>query len=75
MQWMLAALFFVSGISSLVYQTLWLRLLSLVFGVTVYASACACCLVVTPPVPASGGTGLDVGIAIQCSLALVNEVD
>jgi spermidine synthase len=36
---LLAALFFVSGISGLVYQSLWLRMLSLVFGVTVYAAS------------------------------------
>ena len=36
---LLAALFFVSGISGLIYQSLWLRLLSLVFGVTVYAAS------------------------------------
>jgi spermidine synthase len=36
---LLAALFLVSGISSLIYQSLWLRLLSLVFGVTVYAAS------------------------------------
>jgi spermidine synthase len=35
----LAALFFLSGICGLVYQTLWLRLLSLVFGVTIYAAS------------------------------------
>lgn len=34
----LAALFFLSGIAGLVYQILWLRLLSLTFGVTVYAA-------------------------------------
>lgn len=34
----LAPLFFLSGASALVYQVLWLRLLSLVFGVTVYAA-------------------------------------
>jgi spermidine synthase len=36
---LLAALFFVSGISGLIYQSLWLRMLSLVFGVTVYAAS------------------------------------
>jgi spermidine synthase len=36
---LLATLFFVSGISGLIYQSLWLRLLSLVFGVTVYAAS------------------------------------
>lgn len=33
------ALFFLSGIAGLVYQVLWLRRLSLVFGVTVYAAS------------------------------------
>lgn len=40
--WLLPALalvFFLSGISGLVYQSLWQRLLSLVFGVTVYATS------------------------------------
>jgi spermidine synthase len=36
---LLATLFFVSGISGLIYQSLWLRMLSLVFGVTVYAAS------------------------------------
>lgn len=35
----LAVLFFFSGISGLIYQSLWLRLLSLVFGVTIYAAS------------------------------------
>ena len=35
----LAGLFLLSGISGLLYQSLWQRLLSLVFGVTVYATA------------------------------------
>jgi len=35
----LATLFFCSGLSALVYQVLWLRLLGLVFGVTVYAAS------------------------------------
>src|SRR5687767_1870042 len=34
----LAILFFVSGASALVYQVLWLRLLGLVFGVTIHAA-------------------------------------
>jgi spermidine synthase len=34
---LLLVLFFASGISGLVYQVLWLRILSLVFGVTVFA--------------------------------------
>ena len=33
------ALFFFSGMAGLVYQVLWLRRLSLVFGVTVYAAS------------------------------------
>ncbi len=35
----LAALFLLSGISALIYQVLWMRMLSLVFGVTVYAAS------------------------------------
>jgi spermidine synthase len=35
----LAALFFISGASGLIYQSLWLRLLSLVFGVTIHAAS------------------------------------
>jgi spermidine synthase len=35
----LAALVFLSGISALVYQVLWLRLLSLTFGVTIHAAS------------------------------------
>lgn len=34
----LAVLFFVSGASALIYQVLWLRLLGLVFGVTIHAA-------------------------------------
>src|SRR3954470_17666966 len=34
---LLLVLFFLSGISGLIYQVLWLRVLSLVFGVTVFA--------------------------------------
>src|SRR5918996_1142885 len=36
---LLALLFFGSGVCALVYQVMWLRLLSLVFGVTVYAAS------------------------------------
>ena len=36
---LLLALFFCSGACGLIYQVLWLRLLSLVFGVTVYAAS------------------------------------
>jgi spermidine synthase len=35
----LAALFFLSGTAALIYQVAWLRILSLVFGVTVYAAS------------------------------------
>ena len=35
----LSALVCLSGFSALVYQTLWLRMLGLVFGVTVYAAS------------------------------------
>ena len=35
----LSLLFFFSGTSALIYQVLWLRLLGLVFGVTVYAAS------------------------------------
>lgn len=35
----LSGLFFVSGVCALVYQVMWLRMLSLVFGVTVYAAS------------------------------------
>lgn len=41
-RWFLPALsvtFFLSGTSALIYQVLWLRLLGLVFGVTVYAAS------------------------------------
>src|SRR5688500_20413198 len=36
---LLALLFFGSGACALIYQVMWLRLLSLVFGVTVYAAS------------------------------------
>ena len=35
----LALLFFCSGISALIYQVLWLRLLGLIFGATAYAAS------------------------------------
>jgi spermidine synthase len=35
----LSALFFLSGICALIYQVMWLRMLSLLFGVTVYAAS------------------------------------
>ena len=39
--WLLAlcAIFFLSGASALTYQLLWLRMLGLIFGVTVYAAS------------------------------------
>jgi spermidine synthase len=36
---LLALLFFLSGACALIYQVMWLRLLALVFGVTVYAAS------------------------------------
>jgi predicted membrane-bound spermidine synthase len=36
---LLVFLFFCSGAAGLIYQVLWLRLLGLVFGVTVYAAS------------------------------------
>jgi spermidine synthase len=35
----LAILFFASGVCALIYQVMWLRMLALVFGVTVYAAS------------------------------------
>src|SRR5512134_3945008 len=35
----LLALFYFSGIAGLIYQVLWLRRLSVIFGVTVYAAS------------------------------------
>src|SRR5687768_10709387 len=56
----LAALFFFSGTSALMYQVLWLRMLSLVFGVTVYAAS---------TVLASFMAGLALGSAIAGRMA------
>ncbi|MBI3967214.1 MAG: fused MFS/spermidine synthase [Chloroflexi bacterium] len=36
---LLVTLFFLSGMSALIYQVLWLRLLALVFGVTIWAAS------------------------------------
>jgi spermidine synthase len=36
---LLLVLFFASGVCGLIYQVLWLRMLALVFGVTVYAAS------------------------------------
>lgn len=36
---LLALLFLLSGVAALIYQVLWMRMLSLVFGVTVYAAS------------------------------------
>jgi spermidine synthase len=56
----LTALLFGSGASALIYQVLWLRLLSLVFGVTVYAATA---------VLASFMAGLALGSALAGRLA------
>ncbi len=37
--WAIYALFYLSGIAGLIYQVLWLRRLSVIFGVTVYAAS------------------------------------
>ena len=37
----IAVLFFGSGVSALIYQTLWLRMLALVFGCLLYTSDAA----------------------------------
>ena len=54
------ALVFGSGASALIYQVLWLRLLALVFGVTVYAATA---------VLASFMAGLALGSALAGRLA------
>ena len=56
----LGLLFFISGASALIYQVVWLRLLSLVFGVTVYAAS---------TVLASFMAGLAIGSALAGRLA------
>ena len=56
----IAALFFLSGASALIYQLVWLRLLSLVFGVTVYAAS---------TVLASFMAGLAIGSAVAGRVA------
>ena len=56
----LALLFFFSGLSALIYQVLWLRMLSLILGVTVYAAA---------TVLASFMAGLAIGSAAAGRLA------
>jgi spermidine synthase len=56
----LVLLFFFSGISALVYQVLWLRLFTLVFGVTVHAASA---------VLASFMTGLALGSVVAGRLA------
>ncbi len=38
-RWPVFALFFLSGVAGLIYQVLWLRRLSVIFGVTVYAAS------------------------------------
>jgi len=56
----LLLLFFLSGASALVYQVLWMRLLALVFGVTVHAAS---------TVLAAFMTGLAVGSAVAGRMA------
>jgi spermidine synthase len=56
----LAALFFLSGVSALIYQVLWLRMLALILGVTVYAAS---------TVLASFMAGLAIGSAIAGRIA------
>jgi spermidine synthase len=56
----LLLLFFLSGVSALVYQVLWMRLLALVFGVTVHAAS---------TVLAAFMTGLALGSAVAGRLA------
>jgi spermidine synthase len=56
----LTALFFLSGTSALIYQVLWLRKLSLIFGVTVYAAS---------TVLASFMAGLSTGSAVAGRVA------
>ena len=56
----LLLLFFLSGVSALVYQVLWMRLLALVFGVTVHAAS---------TVLAAFMTGLAVGSAVAGRLS------
>jgi spermidine synthase len=56
----IAVLFFGSGVSALIYQTLWLRMLALVFGVTVYAAS---------TVLASFMTGLALGSLLASRIA------
>jgi spermidine synthase len=56
----LAVLLFLSGASALIYQVLWLRMLSLVFGVTVYAAS---------TVLASFMAGLAIGSVVAGRLA------
>src|SRR5262245_29137266 len=56
----LCAIFFLSGVSALVYQLLWLRMLGLIFGVTIYAAS---------TVWASFMAGLAIGSVIAGRLA------
>jgi spermidine synthase len=57
---LLLVLFFLSGTSALVYQVLWMRLLALVFGVTVHAAT---------TVLAAFMAGLAIGSAVAGRLA------
>jgi spermidine synthase len=56
----LLLLFFLSGVSALVYQVLWMRLLALVFGVTIHAAS---------TVLAAFMTGLAIGSAVGGRMA------
>ena len=56
----LCGTFFLSGVSALAYQLLWLRILGLIFGVTVYAAS---------TVWASFMAGLAIGSVIAGRLA------
>ena len=60
----IAVLFFGSGVSALIYQTLWLRMLALVFGVTVYAAS---------TVLASFMTGLALGSLLASRLFIASR--
>ena len=60
MLFILGVLFFFSGASALIYQVLWLRMLALVLGVTVYAAS---------TVLASFMAGLAIGSAVAGRIA------
>ncbi|MCK4375742.1 MAG: hypothetical protein KAX19_10450, partial [Candidatus Brocadiae bacterium] len=37
--WLMPLIFFMSGVAALIYQIVWAKQLSLVFGVTIYATS------------------------------------